>query len=172
MTYAEVVETWHDFYVTAGAAAATLVGLLFVGISLHIRLVAEHPEVRGLARVTLADFFVVLLVSLGMLAPLGEIGAATWLIVVGLTTLRFIAPPALDAVTHKHHQAVGSRLLLARFGASALCCIGITATGLLFSAGRFNDALAVLVIFTLLLLVVAVRNTWDLLVTVAMHRDR
>src|SRR6478672_2514111 len=51
---------WHDLYVTVGAAAATLVGLLFVGLSLHIRVVVAHPEVRSLARVTLTDFFVVL----------------------------------------------------------------------------------------------------------------
>ena len=39
MTYADALQSWRDFYVTAGAAAATLVGLLFVGLSLHIRVV-------------------------------------------------------------------------------------------------------------------------------------
>ena len=44
---------WHEVYVTVGAAAGTLVGLLFVGLSLHIRVVVAHAEVRSLARVTL-----------------------------------------------------------------------------------------------------------------------
>jgi hypothetical protein len=54
MTYADALQSWRDFYVTAGAAAATLVGLLFVGLSIHIQVVVAHAEVRSLARVTLA----------------------------------------------------------------------------------------------------------------------
>jgi len=52
MNFADVLQGWHDFYVTAGAAAATLVGLLFVGLSLHIKVVVSQPDVRSLARVT------------------------------------------------------------------------------------------------------------------------
>ena len=47
MSYGQAVQGWHDFYVTAGAAAATLVGLLFVGLSLHIRVVVAHPDDEG-----------------------------------------------------------------------------------------------------------------------------
>jgi hypothetical protein len=63
MTYADAVQSWRDFYMTAGAAAATLVGLLFVGLSLHIRVVVSQADVKSLARITLADFFVILLVA-------------------------------------------------------------------------------------------------------------
>ena len=69
MTYGDAVQSWRDFYVTAGAAAATLVGLLFVGLSLHIRVVVSQADVKSLARITLADFFVILLVALVILAP-------------------------------------------------------------------------------------------------------
>jgi len=44
----------------AGTAAATLVGLLFVGLSLHLRAVLSRSEVRSLARVTLANFGLIL----------------------------------------------------------------------------------------------------------------
>jgi hypothetical protein len=47
VTYAETVQSWHDFYLTAGAAAATLVGLLFVGLSLHISVVNMRPKSRS-----------------------------------------------------------------------------------------------------------------------------
>ena len=30
------VERWHDYYVAAGGAAAVLLGLLFVSLSLHL----------------------------------------------------------------------------------------------------------------------------------------
>src|SRR6202521_314933 len=69
MTFSDALVGWHDFYVTAGAAAATLAGLLFVGLSLHIRVVVSHPDVRSLARVTLTDFFVILLIALALLQP-------------------------------------------------------------------------------------------------------
>src|SRR5438105_10222425 len=72
MSYGDTLQSWHDFYLTAGAAAATLVGLLFVGLSLHIRVVVSHPDVRSLARATLTNFFVVLLVALVVLAPISD----------------------------------------------------------------------------------------------------
>jgi hypothetical protein len=167
MPYAEVLQSWRDFYVTAGAAAATLVGLLFVGLSLHIRVVVAHAEVRGLARVTLADFFVVLLVSLVLLAPIGNGGAATWVIGVGVLSLALVARPGLEAVSGRRARTIGLGLLLSRFGLSALCYLGIGSMGVLLSMGDLNDALAGLLVLVVLLLVVAVRNTWDLLVTVA-----
>src|SRR5437763_16665579 len=72
MSYPNAVLAWHDFYLTAGAAAATLAGLLFVGLSLHLQTVVSHPEVRSLARVTLSNFFLVLLLALFMLLPTSQ----------------------------------------------------------------------------------------------------
>src|SRR5215468_1089572 len=97
MTYADAFQSWRDFYVTAGAAAATLVGLLFVGLSLHIRVVVSHSDVRSLARVTLADFFVVLLVALIILVPTSSAGAvAVWLIAVAALSFWLVARPVAD----------------------------------------------------------------------------
>ena len=101
MTYTDAVQSWRDFYVTAGAAAATLVGLLFVGLSLHIRVVVSQADVKSLARITLADFFVILLVALVILAPLGDAGAtAAWLIagaLVSPSTITRAAPQVPSA---------------------------------------------------------------------------
>jgi len=69
VTVRDALASWQPFYLTAGAAAATLVGLLFVGLSLHIRVVVAQRDVRSLARVTLTEFFVVLLVALALLQP-------------------------------------------------------------------------------------------------------
>src|SRR5215470_11039315 len=94
MTFGEAAQGWHDFYVTAGAAAATLVGLLFVGLSLHIRVVVSHPDVRSLARVTLTDFFLVLLVALLMLTPTqAPATAAAWLVVIAIISLGIVFRP-------------------------------------------------------------------------------
>ena len=69
MPYRSLVQSWHDFYLVAGTASATLVGLLFVSLSLHLRAVLARPEVRGLARSTLANFALVLLVALVLVIP-------------------------------------------------------------------------------------------------------
>ena len=39
MLYQAELAGWHDFFILAGMASATLVGLLFVGLSLHLRIV-------------------------------------------------------------------------------------------------------------------------------------
>ena len=39
------VERWHDYYVAAGGAAAVLLGLLFVSLSLHLDRGASEYEV-------------------------------------------------------------------------------------------------------------------------------
>jgi len=41
---------WHDFYVMLGAAAAAITGLVVVGMSLHLRAIAQNAVHRGLAR--------------------------------------------------------------------------------------------------------------------------
>jgi hypothetical protein len=141
--------------------------LLFVGLSIHIRVVVAHAEVRSLARVTLVDFFVVLLISLVLLAPIGDSGAAAWVIGVGVVSLALVVRPGLEAVRGKRARTISLRLLLSRFGLSALCFLGIGSMGVLLSVGDLNDALVGLLVLVVLLLVVAVRNTWDLLVSVA-----
>ena len=170
MSYLEAAKGWQSFYATAGSAAATLVGLLFVGLTLHIRTVVSHPDVRSLARVTLTDFFVVLVVSLLILAPTEDAaGTGRLLIVTALVSLGLIARPVASGV--RNSQTIGLRVLVARFGFSVLCFLGLATAGVLLATGDPQRGLGVLVIPVLFLLVVAVRNTWDLLVVVADRQD-
>ncbi|MHB8573353.1 MAG: hypothetical protein ACYDAY_10465 [Candidatus Dormibacteria bacterium] len=168
MGYADALLRWHDFYLTAGAAAATLAGLLFVGLSLHIRVVASEPDVRSLARVTLTDFFAVLMVALLMLVPPTDpIQSGSWLIAVSVISAALIVRPAWEAVRSRRARTIGLRVLIARFGVSGLCCLATGAIGILMAGGDYQNALSALLGPVVLFLVVAVRNTWDLLVTVA-----
>jgi len=75
--YEILAQRWRDFYVVSGTAAATLVGLLFVGLSLHLRAVLSRSEVRALARVALANFGLMLFLSRNSWDPLVSVGAAT-----------------------------------------------------------------------------------------------
>jgi hypothetical protein len=163
-----VYQGWHDFYVTAGAAAATLAGLLFVGLSLHLRVVVSHNEVRGLARITLSNFFTVLVVALLLLVPAQpDQVVEAQLIGVALTAFALMVRPLRQALRSRRARTLSARVLVARFLVSGVAYSGLAAVALVLGAGHVAGALQGLLIVILALLMVAVRNTWDLLVTVA-----
>lgn len=160
---------WHDFYILAGTASATLVGLLFVGLSLHLRIVVTSSEVRSLARVTLANFGAVLFVALFMVIPQGQPAVASQLIGSGIVSL-IVAAPSLVAAgrrrgwTLEMRRADRARLVL-RFGLSTISYLAIIVAGVLLLSSP-TAAFTWLAIAIVILLVISLRNTWDLLVTV------
>ena len=164
-----LVSGWHDFYILAGTSAATLVGLLFVGLSLHLRIVIASSEVRSLARVTLANFGAVLLVSLFMVIPQDQSTAALELIGSGLASLAIITPSVIGAArsggsTLQMRRRDRARLVL-RFGLSGASYLAIIVAGILLLSS-LPSAFTWLVVATVVLLIISLRNTWDLLVTV------
>ena len=164
MAYQTMMSGWHDFFIVAGTAAATLVGLLFVGLSLHLRTVVARSDVRSLARVTLANFGALLFVSLFMVIPEGQSAAASQLVGSGVISL-LIAAPSLITAGRSRGRAFQLRRLVLRFGLSTLGYVAVIVAGVLLLSSPAS-AFSWLVIATLVLLVVSLRNTWDLLVTV------
>jgi 4-amino-4-deoxy-L-arabinose transferase-like glycosyltransferase len=71
VTAVALLEQWHDFYLLAGTASVTLVGLLFVALSLHLDVLLHDHRAHLLvyARQTLLSFTYVLLISLMFLIP-------------------------------------------------------------------------------------------------------
>jgi hypothetical protein len=120
MLYQAALAGWHDFFILAGTASATLVGLLFVGLSLHFRIVAA-PSLVGAVR------------------------SGEW---------------SFEMSTMQRVRVV------LRFGLSGLSYLAIIVAGILLPASS-SAAFGVLVTTIVVLLVVSLRNTWDLLVTVA-----
>ncbi len=70
-TFRAALERWHEFYLLAGTAAVTLLGLLFVAVSLHLEVIVrdDAAHLRAVAADAFANFVFVLLVSLTMLKP-------------------------------------------------------------------------------------------------------
>jgi hypothetical protein len=165
MPFGILVQRWRDFYVVGGTAAATLVGLLFVGLSLHLRAVLTRPEVRSLARVTLANFGLLLFVSLFMVIPQGSSTASTELLLSGGISLALITP-SLVAVVRSKTRALRLYMPLLRIASSAVGYVGGDHRGALLGRGSYNAALSWLVAVTVVLLFVSLRNSWDLLVSV------
>jgi hypothetical protein len=166
MSYQATLQNWHEFYSITGEGAASLVGLLFVGLSLHLRMVLSHPDVRALARVTLSNFILVLVLALFMVIPDDAPSDTGWEL-IGLGTLSFlyIGPSLIRGVRSEQH-AIGLRLVLLRFGLSGLSFIGVIVCGIALETGNYHTALEWLVAVTVVVLVVSLRNTWDLLVSV------
>ena len=77
------MQAWAGFFTTIAAASATLLGLLFVAISINAAqsLGAGHEDTRRLAEQGFANYFAVLLVSLVALFPGIPVTA------LGMTTL-------------------------------------------------------------------------------------
>jgi hypothetical protein len=170
MTYPTAAGDLRDFYILAGTAAATLVGLLFVGLSLHLRTVIAATEVRSLARVTLANFGAVLFVSMFMVITEDKSAAGLQLIGSGVVSL-IITTPTLVAAGRNQGQTVQMQLhdrarLVLRFGLSCAGYLAIVGAGVLLLSSLISAFAVVLVVAIVVLLVVSLRNTWDLLVTV------
>jgi len=170
MSYLNAAGDLRDFYILAGTAAATLVGLLFVGLSLHLRTVISAIEVRSLARVTLANFGAVLFVTLFMVITEDRSAAALQLIGSGVVSLIIATPTLIEAGRNRGHTIDMQRLdrarLVLRFGLSCACYLAIVAAGILLLSSLISAFEVVLVGAIVVLLVVSLRNTWDLLVTV------
>jgi hypothetical protein len=166
MDYQTALQGWHDFYSIGGMAAGSLVGLLFVGLSLHLRVVVSRADVRGLARVTLTSFGLVLVLSLFMVIPEHDPGVTGLeLICSGAASLLLIVPAVREAVRSRV-RTIDYRRLLLRFGLSAVGYGGVIAAGGLFASGAYLRGFGWLVVVVVVLLLVSLRNSWDLLVSV------
>ena len=58
LTFSQHLDLWHDFYVVLGGASATLMGLLFVAISLNADLITLHvysPPLLTMGTYSLTD---------------------------------------------------------------------------------------------------------------------
>jgi hypothetical protein len=160
----------RDFYILAGGASATLAGLLFVGLSLHLRTVISIAEIRGLARVTLANFGAVLFVTMFMVIDEDRSTAAIQLIASGAISL-LIAMPSLVSAARSGGRTLEMRArdrarLVLRFGLSVVSYVAVVAAGVLLLSSLTSAFNSVMVAAIVVLLVVSLRNTWDLLVTV------
>ena len=143
-----------------------------MGLSLHIRVVIAHADVRSLARITLTDFVDVLLVSLVILAPIDYASVATSLFAVAGVSVLITLRIGFDGFRSGRLRTISLQTLISRFGISILSYVAVGVVGAFFARGDYRDGLTLLLPLVFLLLVVAARNTWDLLVTVADKHSR
>ena len=68
-------EAWHDFYLMVGGAGAVLTGLIFVAVSMHLRIVLRDRWHRGRAGSSLLALMSTVLIAVAVLIPGQDLAA-------------------------------------------------------------------------------------------------
>ncbi|MCC6349100.1 MAG: hypothetical protein IT347_05860 [Candidatus Eisenbacteria bacterium] len=166
------IEGWHEFYLLAGTAAVTLVGLLFVALSFHLDTLLhdERAHLLAAARMAYLNFIFVLTLSLFFLIPDPPprvLGLAVF--VLSTVSLGYIAWNMYRARARRqltrHEQFLRRRLGLAGFifGIAVAASIGFLVEP---GPGRMLQFM----MLTIVTLVNAAGMSWDLLVQVGRMR--
>ena len=163
--------SWHDFYITIGTASASLIGLLFVALSINVDAIAgpSGDDLRAYAEQAFANFATVLLVAVVFLVPSHDASSSgvAYLLLGALGGIRMLrhAPAIWRARrTGQVGEVAFWRLLLPTAALAGLIVAGF---GLI--AGDAS-ALYWLVGVILAMLMSAARSSWDLLVRVSQER--
>lgn len=174
--FQQTIDLWHDFYLMAGTAGATLIGLLFVSVSLHVDLITD-PAAAGVlasARRAFVSFIIIVLIALMFLVPAQSArGLGLPLVVFGLIdlgrTVRLV-----HVMRHERDrmaELLGAVTDFGRFGLGLASSIGLLAVSITILAGT-TQYLYWLVAVIGILLVGAAENCWNLLLNLAVAKRR
>ncbi len=157
---AELLHDWHDFYVLVGTASATLVGLMFVAVSIGTSIFNEDHRAAMTAFITptVMHFAAVLFVCL-----LGTIPTHTWYTLGGLLGAGALAGSIYSGrlVVQLFNVDLSDRLFYSFLPLLGYLLALIAAVLLLLHATASADLIAAAV---LTLLLAAIRNAWDMMV--------
>ena len=162
---AELLHDWHDFYVLVGTASATLVGLMFVAVSIGTSIFNEQRSagVTAFITPTVTHFAAVLFACL-----LGTIPTHTWYTLGGLLGAGALAGSVYSArlvvqmiIRHRFNVDMSDRLFYSFLPLVGYLLALIAAVLLCTRAAVSADLIAAAV---LTLLFGGIRNAWDMMV--------
>ncbi len=162
---AELLHDWHDFYVLVGTASATLVGLMFVAVSIGTAIFNEDHRTAMTAFITptVMHFAAVLFACL-----LGTIPTHTWYTLGGLLGAGALGGSIYSGglvvqmiIRHRFNVDLSDRLFYSFLPLVGYVLALIAAVLLCTHAAASADLIAAAV---LTLLLAAIRNAWDMMV--------
>jgi hypothetical protein len=155
---------WHDFYGIIGAAAATLVGLMFVAVSIGADVfIRDHQHgIRAFFSPVVFHFSAILIICLIAILP-----DETWrrcgllLLAVGLIGLGYCLWTWRGMVQHGLIGTIDAidRLWYAQLPIVSYLLIVVAGAGLY---RQFMPSLDLLALALISLLLIGLRNSWDL----------
>lgn len=175
-TLSEILRASQNFYMLAGGASASLMGLVFVAASLAARLVAPDTAAAGVRTFVtpiIIHFSAILVIALLVMIPThtpASLGSY-----LGFGGIAGLAYSGTTGVQLWQHHCERSRLKRADWlWRACLPSVGYllilsAAGGLLTRTASSLDGLTLAVIILLLL---GIRNAWDLLLWIAQQRLR
>jgi hypothetical protein len=162
MTAMPALAHWHEFYILLGTAAATLLALLYVAVSLGAGFLSERrtAPTRAFFSPVVVHFTAVFFVSALALVP--EHGADFYAELIAGCAVIGGAVAAFATVQILRHD--WTRYLQDHFGygiGPALCYVALLVAAGLIETGH-DAAFDLLGAALIALLIVNVRNAWDL----------
>jgi hypothetical protein len=166
------LERWHDFYVLVGTAGATLLALLFVAISIGVGFLTDGraAATRVFYSPVVIHFTAVFFVCALGLVP--EHGTRFFAALIGACALiggGVSAFTIVQLLRHRWTRYVQDHLAYGIL--PALAYAGLLIAAVMIVNGN-EDALRVLAGALLLLLIVNVRNAWDLTLSMVRHQTK
>jgi hypothetical protein len=166
-TWAQQLDTWHEFYLLIGTAGVTLTGLLFVVVSLGPHVVRrEHTTgVRAFVSPNAVLFTSALVVSAVLIAPGLSETVIGWLLCLGsVASLGYLAHTRAHQQWRKNRLSVLDWIWYIAMPMASYLLLLLSGIGVLLRAAPAMHAVAAALI---LLLVTGIRNAWDLVVWIA-----
>ena len=156
------LEMWHEFYLVIGTAGATLTGLLFVIVSLRPRLIAHRQATTGRAFLTpnAVYFTTTLVVSAMFLVPSLSTGVIGVLLCAGaFGSLVYLASTKAHGYWRRNKLPFLDWIWFIGLPWTSYGLLLLAGVGFLLQAALSMHGAAVALT---LLLVVGIRNSWDL----------
>jgi hypothetical protein len=170
----ETLHSWQNFYFMIGGASATLIGLMFVAVSLGIGLVTESTRESVALFVTpsVIYFVSVLLLASVMLVPAFSPPLLALILFVGSTIgLIRVVPFAKQLFKMaKKHQDFNLQEWLTQVIVPVVAYLLTLASAVFFASEQWSMAFASVCIGTMLVLICAIANTWSLIVWIVEQR--
>jgi hypothetical protein len=160
---ASTLVDWHDFLAAAAGAAAVLLGLVFIGLTIHLGGHEERPALVPLAVGSATTLFYPVIISLLMLMP----PAQPWLPSAGLFVVALFA--ALSASGPIIQPGMRAQWVSQRRVADWLRYLipSLSALVLIAAAGWLlvdpTSAIYAIGVVIVLYLVIGTQNAWNLL---------
>jgi hypothetical protein len=158
------LDAWHDFYIVTGGAAATLVGLMFVVVTVGELGSQDRAGVRAFVSPTVAFFGSVLVLSLVMLMPVAATVRGIAIACVGTIGALLLVFAHVYRQMRPHRLGIEDVLFYGLIPAGAY--VAVVAAGLALVSGKVAGTTG-LGTAIVVLLAGSVRNAWDLAIYIA-----
>jgi hypothetical protein len=163
------MDGWDNFYMLAGGTSGTLIGLIFVVITLGMDHTKEGDELRTRILVTpiLVYFTSLLVISMVMVAPTSALTRAAVLGAIGCGGLAYVMNLALLSRQKSSANELANELRVVFYVLCPIASYVLIATAAVAWALEASFASAIGAIAVVILLVTALRNGW--MVTLAIR---